>query len=345
VWDAETGKEVAVLRGHTNRVISAEFSPDGKKIVTASFDGSARIHETETGKLLAVLPGDPSLAGAVFSPDGRRFLIVPGWHKTTLQIPRHAWSKSEHKGRVSIHDTRSGKRLVEMGPDFASRFFSDALWSPDGQTVHLFVHNRWQTWDSASGKQILDALECPATTGVLSADGRWLLGLIKAHRPERDYAWLADTRTGKKIATLKEHTHEVTAAAFSRDNRSCATASLDGTARIWNAEDGTEQFVLRGHEGPVHAVAFSNDGRWIVTAGDDRTARIWDTATGKEWLTLIGQRAAVYSAVFSPDSQQVLTASRDGTARLWPVDPLAQKRRPRELSEAERRLFDVRLVP
>src|SRR5262249_50321552 len=43
VWDVETGQEVAVLRGHTDRVVSAEFSPDGRKVITASYDRTARV--------------------------------------------------------------------------------------------------------------------------------------------------------------------------------------------------------------------------------------------------------------------------------------------------------------
>ena len=76
IWEAATGKEVRVLTGHTNRVVSAVFSPDGRRILTASWDGTARIWDLATGKELFGLP-DPrfSVASAVFSKDGSRVLL------------------------------------------------------------------------------------------------------------------------------------------------------------------------------------------------------------------------------------------------------------------------------
>src|SRR5262249_11338895 len=138
----------------------------------------------------------------------------------------------------------------------------------------------------------------------------------------------------------------VVSAAFSPDGRRIATASWDGTARLWDA-DGKELFAIRGHEGRVYSVAFSPDGKWVLTAGEDGTARLWGADAGMEWFTLAGHRDAVCTARFSPNGQRVLTASRDGTARLWPVDPLplARQRKPRELSAAERQRFEVRPLP
>ena len=57
IWDAASGKEIAVLRGHEDAVHSAAFSPDGSRIVTASSDNTARIWDAASGKEIAVLRG------------------------------------------------------------------------------------------------------------------------------------------------------------------------------------------------------------------------------------------------------------------------------------------------
>jgi len=76
---------------------------------------------------------------------------------------------------------------------------------------------------------------------------------------------------------LEGHSDIVYGAAFSPDGKLLATASGDGTTRLWNV--GTPAFcarVLTGHTGIVSAVAFSPDGALIATASFDGTARLWE---------------------------------------------------------------------
>ena len=86
------------------------------------------------------------------------------------------------------------------------------------------------------------------------------------------------------IAVLRGHRGRVNSAAFSPDGTQVVTASLDGTARVWDV--GTAAVtVLRGHEREVNSAAFSPDGTRLVTASWDGTARVWDAATGTEMTT------------------------------------------------------------
>ena len=72
------------------------------------------------------------------------------------------------------------------------------------------------------------------------------------------------------------------AVAFSPDGRRLASASDDGTVRLWDPATGAELAALTGHTGQVTAVAFSPDGRRLASAGWDGTVRLWDPATGAE---------------------------------------------------------------
>jgi WD40 repeat protein len=75
LWDAATGKEVAVLRH--DWVSSAAFSPDGARVITASGDKTARLWDAATGKEVAVLRGhDREVSSAAFSPDGARVVTA-----------------------------------------------------------------------------------------------------------------------------------------------------------------------------------------------------------------------------------------------------------------------------
>ena len=79
MWNAASGQLLATLQGHTSYLGSAVLSPDGQRIVTASWDGRARVWNASSGQLLATLQGHTGyVASAVFSPDGQRIVIASG---------------------------------------------------------------------------------------------------------------------------------------------------------------------------------------------------------------------------------------------------------------------------
>jgi WD40 repeat protein/serine/threonine protein kinase/TPR repeat protein len=119
------------------------------------------------------------------------------------------------------------------------------------------------------------------------------------------------------ILAMTGHADRLWYAAFSPDGRRVVTASLDNTARIWDASLGRELTRLIGHTESVRCAVFSPDGARVVTASGDKTARIWDVATGRELARLEGHTRQLMSVAFSSDGQRVVTASTDGTARVW----------------------------
>ena len=123
---------------------------------------------------------------------------------------------------------------------------------------------------------------------------------------------------------LRGHEAVIKSAAFSPDGRTLVTASMDGTARLWDTATGKETLVLRGHEGIVTSAVYSSDGRIVVTASDDKTARIWDVATGREIAVLRGHKDAVQLAAFSPDGGSVVTTSYNDSDMLGTVENAAR---------------------
>jgi WD40 repeat protein len=125
---------------------------------------------------------------------------------------------------------------------------------------------------------------------------------------------------------LRGHDGVVGSAAFSPDGARVVTASLDGTARIWDAAAGQTIGVLNGDEGGVLSAAFSPDGGRVVIASEHGTARVWDASTGQTIAVLRGHKNRVNGAAFSPDGARVVTGaglglgsvlSRDRLARVW----------------------------
>ncbi|MGC5011813.1 WD40 repeat domain-containing serine/threonine protein kinase [Streptosporangium sp. DT93] len=120
-------------------------------------------------------------------------------------------------------------------------------------------------------------------------------------------------------AVLTGHTDSVESVTFSPDGHTLATASADGTARLWDVRTrrpiGTP---LTGHVNAVESVAFSPDGRTLATASGDRTVWLWDAQTREpDGVPLTGHTGAVSSVAFSPDGRTLATTSGDHTVRLW----------------------------
>ena len=121
-----------------------------------------------------------------------------------------------------------------------------------------------------------------------------------------------------QIIAFKGHTRPVRFASWSPDGLLVATASDDGTARIWNAQNGEQMQVLRGHSGGVNHVSWSNDGGKILTSGVDRTVKMWDVASGEVITSYEGHTTRVWNAIWSQNGSQILSASAENII-FWDV--------------------------
>ena len=289
-------KTQTVLRGHIGPVGVSSFSPDGRRIVTASDDNTARVWDSETGEEIVLLKAHSgSVYSASFSPDGRR--IVTASADNTARL----W------------DAESGKEIAQL------KAHSGKVWtasfSPDGRRMATASFDATaRVWDTESGEEIvlLKAHSGSVYSVSFSPDGR---RIVTASADNTARLW--DAESGKGIALLKAHSGSVYGVSFSPDGCQVVTASADKTARLWDAESGKENALLEAHAETVWSVSFSPDGRWIVTASVDNTARVWNAESGKQIALLKGHLGWVYGASFSPDGRRIVTASVDGSARVW----------------------------
>ena len=282
--------EAQILGGHSNDVTAVAWSPDGRHILTASMDCTARIWDATTGDNTLTLTRTDSLSAVAWSPDGRHILAA------------------SDDGTACIWDATTGDNTLTLT---LTDWVRAVAWSPDGRHIlAASIDGAARIWDATTGDNTLTLTHTdPVRAVAWSPDGHHILT-----GSEDGTARIWDATTGDNTLTLTL-TRWVRAVAWSPDGRHILAASMDGTARIWDATTGDNTFTVTRTDS-LSAVAWSPDGRHILAASMDGTACIWDATTGDNTFTLT--RTDSLSAVaWSPDGHHILTGSKDGTARIW----------------------------
>jgi WD40 repeat protein/serine/threonine protein kinase len=138
--------------------------------------------------------------------------------------------------------------------------------------------------------------------------------------PDRGFEWYYWQRLCHlELRTLIGHRVRITAVSWSPDGKRLATASGDGTAKVWDADSGQELLTLHGHMGGVLSVCWSPEGKRLATASAEGIAKVWDGVTGRELLSLKRQSSGLCSVCWSPDGKFLATAGDLEGANVWEV--------------------------
>ncbi|MGA4847052.1 trypsin-like peptidase domain-containing protein [Streptomyces sp. G5(2025)] len=276
------------------------FSRDGKEFATGNYNGTARVWDVESGKLLATFTGvDGALPSVAFSPDGNR--LATGGHDGTAQV----W------------DIKSGKSLVAFSGGTIRTGPLDGVvslaFSPDGRRLAVGSNHGLRVWDVESGQNLTTEYTDDVLSVAFSPDGKRIatagsVGIVQM--------W--DVKSGAALTRLKGHTSPVMSVAFSPDGKRLATGSEDYTVRVWDVKAGKSLTTLEGRTSSVLSVAFSPDGKRLATGSEDGTAQVWDVKFEQSLATLKGHTEA-RAVWFSPDGARLATGSEDGTAQVWDV--------------------------
>ncbi len=347
-WQSSISRLRLVLP-HRAPVTHLAISPDGRTLLTSSFDKTAWLWDTTTGKPIgAPLEHKGTVDAIAFSPDGKT--VLTGSDDKTARLWDASMGKPigaafQHWDAVyAVAFSPDGKTVLTGSRDNTARLWNAATgkpigaplrhpgdvrhvaYSPNGKTVVTASVDRTpRLWDAATGKPIGPLVGHDDSVNVLvySQSGERIL---TGSRDKTARMW--DAATGTQVGLTLEHQGEVEAVAFSPDGQTVLTGSADKTARLWYSAMGQPVDAPLPHEGPVHAVAYSPDGKTIVT-GTYKQVRLWDVSTGKPIGAPL-ECPEVNEVVFSPDGNTVLTGGgtssrridRDvehGEARLWEV--------------------------
>ncbi len=251
LWDAKTGEPRGAAWPHKGRVLALAYSPDGGTLAVAGDNGELKLLNATTGTGPAVAAHAKAVRCLAFAPDGAT--VATGGED----------------GGVSLWDARTGELRLRF--EGHQKQVMAVTFARDGRTLATGSHDRTvRLWDARDGR-LKSRWECDASV------------LALAFAPEGDVLYCGepavvrarDVATGAGGASGTSHRNWVFSLSLSRDGRTLATGSHDGTVRLWDAVGMREVLVLPTNAGEVKCVTLAPNGNALAAIGIDGRIRVW----------------------------------------------------------------------
>jgi WD40 repeat protein/tRNA A-37 threonylcarbamoyl transferase component Bud32 len=293
---------------HASRVTAVAWSARGTHIVSASYDKTVRIWDTNSGDNVQTYQGhwDRVLAAA-WSPDGN--LVASTGNDGTIQIwdplkVNLALTYREHTQPVlALSWSPDGKRIASVCEGKIVRVWDTIT----GQTV--YIHN-------GHNNRVLTLGWSPDGKHIASAGEDKLVQVWNVQREKTGFfnSWLQHSR---RPFTYRGHFGRVNALAWSPNGQRVASVGSDKTLQVWDALTGKKYFIHRNPSSTITCVAWSYDGRYLATGANDKLVQVWDTVTRSSVSIYAGHTGYITSVSWAPDARQLVSASVDHTIHVW----------------------------
>jgi WD40 repeat protein len=303
VWETETGKAISPQLVHKDVPIRGRFIEDGRKLLTISRDGSARVWDlpdggnlpvaefTHEGTLLSAAITNNASWVATRASDGS----VHVWDRRTgvrrpLTVPTDGPAITgalSANGKFAVAVTGSKAWIMQPSTEAVQQIQlnatpRDVAISNDGQHLAFTTPSETFLMETFGNHQLLKAES--RSTGSLLGD----LPAFKLHYGDADgilvhsygqYADILDARNGHLAGKQIVHDDLIRSVKFSQDGERLATASRDGTVRVWNARTGDQIDAPLSHQEAIVAAAFATNSDRVMSASRNALIWSWDLAS------------------------------------------------------------------
>ncbi|WP_422384404.1 alpha/beta hydrolase [Roseibium album] len=358
VWNLSDLLNPIELEGHNSPVRTAEFGPEGNKIVTGSEDGIVRIWDAGGAELHVLTGHEGKINHASFHPSGKS--VVSASSDGTARI----WRIGENRKSVVLRGHRGSVDRATFDP--LGRFVATA--SSDG-TIRF--------WDPSEldGKRIIEGHTGPVNSVSFSPSSALLVtasddlsariwdihdGAISTARFQHDrkvsravfdssgetvfsssfrdrvFAWQTSVPDKARLSTPASG-----ALAIDPAGDRFATGTLDGILHIWASKEANEPTALSGHTSEISFVKFSPDGKWILSIGNryalNDPPRVWNSRDSSKVFVLDNLPSNARTGTFDNAGDRVALGLDDGSLVLWDFgtanEPIVTRRHHNTITE------------
>ena len=287
------------VRAHDGAVTTIAVAADNQLLVTGGADACiklwnpARLRETK-----AITANVGMVEQVVIGPGGKWAASCSG-RLTSAEMGVQLWDLQTATERRRLHGPVENVRCVAVSPDGQGVAAGVAdgmiwLWMNDstGPTSGCFKGHAGpvtglcyvpsadsllsagqdgtvRQWDAQTGKSKAVLAAPVGPINALAYGGKRVAVAGK---------WLAVRQRDGLFQRFDGHAGAVLCVAFSADRKMIASGGIDGTVRVWTADEGIQLETFTGHTGAVQAVAFGPDGGVVYSGGADGTLRRWPIA-------------------------------------------------------------------
>ncbi len=295
----ETGKfkEIKVLNGHLGAVMAVEVSPDGKCVISGSWDKTVKIWNIETGECLKTLKGHSAdIQSLAVFPDGLK--IASASRDRTLKI----W------------DIRSGNCLTTL-EGHEGEVTSVSI-SPDGKRIISGSNDKTiKVWNSETNEYML------ALNGHKKWIGWWATAFFSDSKTIVSGSWdntirMWDIENGVCLSTMGGHSGAIFCTVISPDGKTIVSGSSDYTIGIWDVSTKQLIRILEGHLDIVYCIKIIANGKQVISGSKDGTLNIWDIKSGRCLVTQKILGGAILGMAVTPDQKTVVIGTGENTVRF-----------------------------
>jgi WD40 repeat protein len=331
------------FKGHKEVVYDAKFLPDGKSLVTASFDQTLKLWDIESQKMLRTMQGHTGIVLTVdVSPDGR--VIASGSSDRTIRLwdvpksdpvltskvhdsPATAMATSKDGTLIATADDKGLVRIWTAAVAVAGDDAAPAAFEKPTREINIGMLVSRLAWRN---DKLQLAVACadgtiriinPADggiTGPIGAHDGAISGLVFSPNNQQIYTSGADgfvrrwPTTIPAALTFEGLAKPAKAVALHPNGSLIAVAGEDGSIKILKRADGVVAHTLEGLSGTIAAIAFNRTGNQLATGGTEKIVRVFDVTSGKVVHEAPAAESPISAVVFSADSKEIIVGTERG---------------------------------